>query len=190
MVLNIGCIVLAAGASQRFGQPKMLASLADGTPMLLATLAKYQAVFDEVTVVVRPDTELQALLDKNGVKLVHSPKADQGMSQSLIVGVQANINTDACLIALGDMPYIKTDTIARLCGMASSTNICMPIHQGINGNPVIFGKDFYADLLKVSGDQGGKRIIQRCADKLRGLEVDDQGVLQDIDTPAQILPMQ
>ena len=190
MALNTNCIVLAAGASQRFGQPKMLASLADGTPMLLATLAKYQAVFDEVTVVVRLDSHLQALLDKNGVKLVHSPKADQGMSQSLIVGVQANINADACLIALGDMPYIKTDTIERLCGMASSTNICMPIHQGNNGNPVIFGKDFYSDLLKIRGDQGAKRITQQYANKLQGLEVDDQGVLHDIDIPAQILPMQ
>jgi len=181
------CILLAAGASRRFGSPKMSAKLHDGTPMLLATLVKYQAVFERVIVVVRPDIELYEQLNTRGAVLIHSPNADQGMSQSLIAGVQATKDSGAWLIALGDMPYVQTSTIQTLHDSVSADGICMPTYQGSSGNPVVFGKDYYAALTGISGDKGAKSVIQQYPDKLQKIAVDDQGVLQDIDTPEQLL---
>lgn len=199
---NISCILLAAGASSRFGRPKMAAKLDDGTPMLLATLAKYQTVFSQVLVVVRPASQISAgsqpeasqlwqklrtQLHAKGATVLDSPNAEQGMSQSLIAGVRASKDASAWLIALGDMPYVQASTIQGLCNVVSGSTIRMPSYRGVCGNPVVFGKDYYDALTTISGDQGAKSVTQQYSDKRQLVEVEDQGVLQDIDTPEHIL---
>lgn len=183
--MQISCIILAAGRSQRFGSPKMRHYLNDGRTILQTTIAQYQALFEELLVVGHPKD--QEHIQQTGAQFVSSPSAELGMSQSLIAGVHAALSADAWLIALGDMPYVKRSTISRLIEMASVESIVVPVHHERRGNPVVLGREFLPDILSLQGDRGAKRLLADHEDSLRLLEVDDIGVIHDIDTPEAVL---
>lgn len=156
--------------------------LDNGLPMISTTLIPYQRVFETVTVVVRPtDEPLKALLGTGDVKLVDSPDYTSGMSQSLIAGVQANINADGWLIALGDMPYIQSDTVLVLASKMETSSIVVPRYRERIGNPVGFGRDYRNQLLEISGDRGAKQVVQSSAEQVIYVDSNDKGVITDID---------
>jgi molybdenum cofactor cytidylyltransferase len=189
---HVACVVLAAGLSKRFGSPKMCQALSDGQPMIVASIARYAEIFHQVFVVVDDaDHQLESLLESHSADLpmvgVRSNNSAQGMSQSLIAGIHGAENASGWMIALGDMPYLQTDTIAKLRALSCATNIIIPRCHGRVGNPVVFGADFKTALLALKGDQGGKPVTRANADQVVYLDVDDEGVLQDIDYPSAIL---
>ena len=189
---KLACVILAAGLSRRFGAPKMMQSLSDGQPMIVATTARYATVFQQLYVVVNEaDHQLQALLESikadRPVVIVNSSNPTQGMSQSIVAGVQAAPNASGWMIALGDMPYLQSSTIAELRELSCAANIVIPRCHGRVGNPVVFGANFKAALLALNGDQGGKPIIREYVEQVVYLDVQDEGVLQDIDYPSAIL---
>ena len=189
---QVACIVLAAGLSKRFGAPKMRQSLSDGQPMVIASIARYAEVFQQIFVVVNEaDHQLQSLLESHStdlpVVIVRSTNSAQGMSQSLIAGIQGAEGASGWMIALGDMPYLQTATIDKLRALSCAGNIVIPRCHGRVGNPVVFGADFKSELLTLSGDQGGKPVTRNNVDQVIYLDVNDEGVLQDIDYPSAIL---
>lgn len=190
--MNSACIILAAGKSQRFGASKMLHRLANDKSILEQTVSQYSAHFSALTVVLNENqAHLEELLDQMKslqVEVVLSKWADLGMSQSLIAGLQQHEEATSIMIALGDMPYISAETIGQLSSAMSANQIVLPRYQGMLGNPVSFGQRFFAELGQLTGDQGGKKIVNAHADSVVLVDVDDQGVLLDIDTPEQIRP--
>jgi len=182
---QISCVLLAAGASHRFGSAKMLARLSDGRTMLETTIEKYRQVFDTVWVVSRDEYAKE--ISQHGGRFVPSPQKDQGMSQSLIAGVQACESSEAWAIALADMPYIETHTIKQLVSKAAGNRIIVPSCEGQRGNPVILGREFHNEILALTGDVGAKSICLANQHRLELVAVNDQGVLHDVDTPEAIL---
>lgn len=183
-------LLLAAGRSQRFGSDKRLQPLADGTPMALAAARKLAAACPRTIVVVRPDdTELTRLLTAAGLETVVCPAAEQGMGHSLAAGVAASAEAAGWLVGLADMPYIQPASYrAVIDAMQGGAGLARAFYGTRPGHPVGFAAEHRPALLALTGDQGGKAILEAHPGRLVRCQVDDPGVLHDVDRPEQIGP--
>ena len=186
MVIRIAGILLAGGAARRFGGGKLLHALPDGTPIGVAAWHNLRAALDPVVVVVRRgDDALAARFGREGARVVVSEDAERGMGHSLASGVAATADAPGWVIALADMPGVRPATITAVAqAIADGARIALPVHNGERGHPVGFSAACRDELLALSGDSGARALLQRYAAEVVRLQVDDPGVLQDIDTRA------
>jgi len=194
--VRIAGILLAAGSAVRFGGDKLLEPLPAptddcdaGTPVGIAACRHLAAAVSETIAVVRPhDLALAECLRDAGARVVRCSRADEGMGASLACGVQSVPDADAWLIALADMPWIKTSTIAMLASaLANGADIVAPSYQGARGHPVGFSQRHFAALAALTGDEGARNVVISNRSALSLLETDDAGVLRDIDTRSELL---
>ncbi|MDN0085433.1 nucleotidyltransferase family protein [Crenobacter sp. SG2305] len=179
-------LLLAAGQARRFGADKRFA-LIDGEPLLLIAARHLRAVLPDTLVVLREgDDALAELLTAEGIASTRCPQAALGMGHSLAHGVRQRPDADGWLIALADMPHLAESTLTRLAETLRHDVIIAPSLNGVRGHPVGFGRDYYEELIALSGDIGAKPLLQRHAARVTLLPVDDAGVLEDIDTPADL----
>lgn len=183
---TIGCIVLAAGSSRRFGTDKRQALLDDGRRLLDATLQSIPELFAPRILVLRPDDSTLPATTTQGWRPIAAPEAALGMGHSLATGLQACADCAAVLVVLGDMPAVRPATYVALAEALQPDRIAVPRFAGRRGNPVGIGRDFFAELLQADGDRGARRLLQAHADAIQWVAVDDPGVLQDIDVPADL----
>ncbi|MDZ7825568.1 MAG: nucleotidyltransferase family protein [Gammaproteobacteria bacterium] len=192
----IGALVLAAGRSRRFGSDKRRARLADGTPVLIATLLRYAAVTDDLRVVLRPDDdELARQLAARipGLRILRAPRSDEGMGGSLADGIASCDDLDWVLVVLGDMPFVQRETLERLLETVRDAgpeiDVIRPVRTaaeaGGPGHPVAFRSTRFAELAACSGDTGARSVVQRAQGVLQ-VETTDPGVLRDLDRPEAI----
>ncbi len=179
----ISAILLAAGSASRFGGDKLLHPLEDGVAISAHAARNLIAAGMEVVAVVKSgDFPLYDMLEQEGCSVTFFQHAAQGMGASLAHGVEAARSADGWLIALGDMPRIRPDTIRRLeQALAEGAAIVAPVYRGERGHPVGFGAQFRDELAALSGDSGARAVLERHQDKIRLIECDDPGVLYDID---------
>ena len=179
--LSGGAVVLAAGASTRFGSDKRHHRLADGRTLFEATLAVYQCVFDNIFIVLKPADETWARRHTD-VQPVYAPESALGMGHSLAAGVQAARHLDFLFIALADMPHVRAATLTRLNdAMAGTKSIVQPVYRGVPGHPVGFGRSYFGELARLTGDSGARRIVDTHIDRVARIELNDAGIVQDID---------
>jgi molybdenum cofactor cytidylyltransferase len=189
-----GVVVLAAGSASRFGSDKRTHRLPEGESLLQATVAKYVDQFPELVVVLRPEDHaladrLMRRFDPDTVTIVFAQDARLGMGHSLAAGIRAAKEWDFAFVALGDMPFVKPQTLAalgRAMADAGQLAIMQPVHAGQPGHPVGFGRRHFPALRKLTGDEGARQLVKAAAGHLVRVEVDDPGVLQDVDTPADL----
>jgi molybdenum cofactor cytidylyltransferase len=187
---TVAGILLAAGKGRRFDpdgvQDKLLQRLPSGDVVIAASANHLYAALTHVVAVIRPDSRaLRSLLEKFGCDIVECNVADQGMAASLVHALKHARDADGWLIALADMPFVSSDTIAALAqAICDGADIAVPIHQGRRGNPVAFSRAHLADLLQLQGDQGARRLLKICP--VTEVTVDDSGILRDIDTPEDL----
>jgi molybdenum cofactor cytidylyltransferase len=181
-------ILLAAGSATRFGGDKLLAPLADGTPIGVAALRNLAPAVDVVLAVTRPgDDALAAALEAAGARVSACPQAAEGMGASLAWGVRAAPLAAGWLIALADMPWIRTGTIARVVdGLRAGALVVAPSWRDSRGHPVGLASRFFGELSALSGDEGAKAILRRHPPTL--IATDDAGVSRDVDTPQDLVP--
>ncbi len=177
-------ILLAAGSGSRFGGAKLVAKLPGGTPIAVASWRNLAAAAAHCIAVVRSgDMALQKLLGAEGAQVIECDDARAGMSRSLIAGLRATGSADGWVIALGDMPYIRPDTIGRvLKAIDGGALIAIPTHHGMRGHPVGLSARLRGELLRIQGDEGAREVITRHAQECLLIECDDAGILRDIDT--------
>ena len=181
--MNQAVLILAAGRGRRFGSDKRR-YLIDGEPMLVKTTSIYVSLFDDVRVVLRPgDDELAAAVTELGATVVEAPDADAGQSRTLAAGVASLDGIDRVLVALGDMPFVTTETLQMLEDHEPGRPIVRPVHGGRAGNPIRFDAAVFPELLEIDGDQGAREIIKADPTRVALLEIDDSGVLADVDRP-------
>jgi len=191
-VAGIVGILLAAGRGKRFDpacvRNKLLQALPGGVPVAAASARALLAAMPRVVAVVRPDDAATAsLLRGMGCEVVACADADSGMAASLVCGVQHAQDAAGWLIALADMPFVRTATMAALAqavAKGGEASIAAPIYEGQRGNPVAFGRAHLPALLALQGDQGARGILKN--NPVNDMAVDDPGILQDIDTPSDI----
>ena len=181
--MNISAILLAAGSGSRFGGGKLLHPLHDGVAIGAHAARNLIAAGLNVVAVVRPgDTRVAELLQREGCTVTVCPHAAQGMGTSLACGVGASRDADGWLIALADMPLIRSATIAAIAGeLEAGKTLVAPAYQGRRGHPVGFGRRFGNQLAMLAGDAGARDIIAAACDELVLMECNDSGILQDID---------
>jgi molybdenum cofactor cytidylyltransferase len=181
-------LLLAAGAARRFGADKLSVRLLDGTPVGVAAARSLLAAGCETLAVVRDaQTGITPELARLGVRLALCPEAHLGMGHSLACGVQASADADGWLVALADMPWVQPASIAAVAAaLAAGAHIAAPQYAGRRGHPVGFAAGFRAQLLALGGDQGARGLLRAHADRIVTIDVDDPGVLRDVDLPADL----
>ncbi len=184
----LAAIILAAGNGSRFGGGKLMARLPNGERIIDVVMKKTVPIFDEYCCVVRRgDVELQHYLDQNQWRWVVADHAHEGMSQSLISGVDVFPNAAAWLFILADMPYVRPSTLVKLKKSLQEgsyqPSIVIPCCRGKVGNPVGLSGHFKLELEKLTGDVGARSIVTQYRDAQRIIDVEDEGILQDIDHP-------
>lgn len=181
-------ILLAAGSSRRFGSDKRLRPLPEGTPMALASARRLAAACSRTIVVIRPnDTALASLLAEEGLETVVCNEAEQGMGHSLSTGIAASADAAGWLVALADMPYIRPGSyLAVLEALNCGASMARPGVSGQMGHPVGFDARHARQLLALTGDQGGRSVLEADPAGLVVCPVEDPGVLQDVDRAAQL----
>ncbi|HTP25346.1 MAG TPA: nucleotidyltransferase family protein [Burkholderiales bacterium] len=184
----ISGILLAAGAGVRFGGRKLLQRLPDGTPIGVASLRTLQAALVRSVAVVRAgDTELRKLLSAEGVPVIDCADAVLGMGHSLAAGIAYESGSSGWVVALGDMPCIHPGTITKVAlELERGAGIVVPIFAGRRGHPVGFSSVFREQLVGLRGDAGARGILSAHPTSIRQLEVDDPGILQDVDIPEDV----
>jgi molybdenum cofactor cytidylyltransferase len=186
-------VVLAAGMSTRMGANKLLAAI-DGKPMvahvvdaLLASQAR------PIVVVVGHEAQaVEDALSGRAISIVHNGDYASGLASSVRCGIQAlaAAQVEAAVIALGDMPWVSAnlvDTLIDAFTPDAGATICLPTYGRKRGNPVLWSAAHFEELTELSGDVGGKVLIERHAESVRYVEVDDAAVTLDVDTPAALL---
>jgi len=182
----IAAIVLAAGLSRRMGQAKLLMPVG-GRPIIRYVVESVLAGgVDSVWVVTGPDVEpIEAALAGFEVQIVVNPAPEEGQAGSVRTGIAAlPPSVDAVLIALGDQPALAPSIIPALLAArrASPKLIVAPRYRDGQGNPVLFKREIFPELLRLTGDQGARPIIQKDPTRVEWVEL-DLPMPPDVDTP-------
>ena len=187
-------IILAAGASTRFGRPKQLLRLKGRYLIEWVLDAALSSKLNRIVLVL--GYAHQKVLLALAEKLQHSklyieinPEFKKGQSHSLRVGL-SKVKDDfpAVMFLLGDQPMLNSATINILLERfwADDKDVCVPIYRGKRGTPSIFRKNFYPQIMKITGDTGARQIIRDYPDRVLEIEVKDPRFLLDIDTPGDL----
>jgi molybdenum cofactor cytidylyltransferase len=188
---RVSAVVLAAGASTRMGRPKQLLPLGQ-TTVLTRTLENVRSAgLDDIVLVLGASAEEirrqlpQSLLE--GLRIVVNQAYEQGMASSLREGLSAvDQESDAVLIVLGDQPFLQPQTLRQIIDgyFRSKAQIVVPTYRGERGNPVLLDRSLFSEALVLEGDVGCRAIFSNHLEGISKVEVEDMGVLLDLDDPA------
>jgi molybdenum cofactor cytidylyltransferase len=183
----VSAILLAAGRASRMGKLKQLMSLGEST-MLEQTLDNLlgSKLTEVIVVLGYKAEEITKRLSGRPVKIVVNPLYRKGMGTSIAAGLRfVESQAQAVMLVLGDQPYVDSATIDSLIDAFASNKkgIAIPTYQGQRGHPLIFARNYKAPLSKLTGDVGGREIIQENPKDVLEVPVDCEGIIIDIDTP-------
>ena len=208
--MKIAMIMLAAGNSRRFGANKLLYEI-DGIPMyrhvleqLDDTKKKIENIYSEysdivqlnnlyrnnitakiicnIIVITQYDAIAEAAKTKE-IQVLYNPHPEDGISSSVKIGLNASLDADAVLFTVSDQPWLTSETICELIHVFLNTSkgIACVSCQGKMGNPCIFDRKYYNELLSLEGDKGGKKVIMKHLDDTQIYEIEAGRELEDID---------
>jgi molybdenum cofactor cytidylyltransferase len=186
---RIGALLLAAGQSRRMGGPNKLLAEIDGVPMVARVAQRLLASRARpiIAVLGNQADAVDSALGKLPVERVRNPEFAGGLSTSLKRGIAAlPADLDGVIVCLGDMPLISGRHLDRLIAAFNPLEgraIIVPTRRGKRGNPVLWSRRFFAEMGELAGDVGAKHLIGEHAELVAEVEMDDDAVLVDIDTP-------
>ena len=184
-------VILAAGMSRRFGKPKQLEHYRGRTLLEIVVDAALSSQLKHIVLVLgfAFAEMIEALSHRIGhprLDILENQNYLKGMSQSLHIGLKAvQHNYPSVMFLLADQPLIRSEMIDLLLESywASGKDICVPSRQDQRGNPTIFSRRFYDQILATKGDGGARKIIDNYPDQVLQVESDDPAFFFDIDTP-------
>ncbi|WP_417517725.1 NTP transferase domain-containing protein [Minwuia sp.] len=186
---RVAAILLAAGQSRRMGEINKLLTDVQGQPMIRhAYDAIRHSTAEPVIVVTGHEQEkVRDVLSGTDVIFAHNALHAEGLSTSLGAGLLAvPADCEAVVVCLGDMPRITSTMIDRLISAYNPVEgraICVPTRHGKRGNPVLFDRRFFAEVLGIGGDVGARHLIGLHEDLVAEVPIDDDAIFLDVDTP-------
>lgn len=188
---QIGAVLLAAGSSRRAGKVNKLLTPYGGKTMVshVAQVVSESQVCLVVAVTGYEHSLVEDALSQLSVECHHNTAHESGMASSVVTGVSQLTETDGLFVFLGDMPHITSDIINTMIDafkMHPDKSIFLPVSGDRRGNPVLFGKVFFDTLLTLEGDVGAKKLVQQYPDEVFEVVVEDDAILVDYDTAAEL----
>ena len=186
---RIAALVFAAGQSRRMGRINKLLAKIDGVAMVRRVVDAVVASKAHLVVVVtgHQSKRIREVLEGCPVEFVDNPDFNEGISASLRHGLAAlPEDIDGVLVCLGDMPRVSADTLNRLIdtfNLEEAGSICVPAYRGKRGNPVLWARQYFREMGEIAGDVGAKHMIGKYSDALHEVEMAEEGVLIDVDSP-------
>ncbi len=180
-------VVLAAGKGSRFkgSAHKLEQSLGD---LSVLGSSLHNAIESHLPVVVVTVAALAAsaaqLVAPRDVVIVPQDEAGFGMGYSIAAGVAASADSPGWLLLPADMPMVRPATLLAVAAALEHHAVAYAQHHGRRGHPVGFSAELYSELIRLTGDEGARRIVARYP--AVGVDVDDPGVLVDVDTEADL----
>jgi molybdenum cofactor cytidylyltransferase len=182
-------ILLAAGESTRFGEPKQLLTLSGRFLIEWALAAALGSNLDHVVLVLGCEHErIRRCLGSSTAhpkcEILVNPDYSSGQSTSLQAGLlRIRHDFPSTMFLLGDQPLVDAALINLLLQRyaVSEKPICVPTHRGTRGNPTLFASRFYPEILKLAGDKGARDIIAAHPDQVLAVKIPDPRVFLDID---------
>ena len=187
--MKISILILAAGSSSRLGQPKQLVEF-EGQTLIERITHTSLSVSDKVSIVLGANIELikpKLLTFSDRINIIENPDWQEGMGTSIRVGME-NLaqKSDAVIILLSDQPLISQVLLQNI--MQTFANKKFPIvacdYGGQLGVPILFGKSFFPELLKLKGEQGAKSFLKNYPKEIATISFKEG--LFDIDTPEDL----
>jgi molybdenum cofactor cytidylyltransferase len=180
-------IVPAAGRGSRFrgagGTGHKLAQPLDGVTVLECTLRA--ALASQLPCLVVTTAELAPLaarqMARRDVLVLSAGEAARGMGYSIAAGVAERSAAAGWLVLPGDMPRVRPSSLKAVAAALAQQIVVFAQHQGRHGHPVGFAAELYSELVQLDGDDGARKVVSRYP--AVGVELDDPGVLFDIDRP-------
>lgn len=186
---QVAAIVLAAGRSTRMGAANKLLSDIGGKPMVrvVGEAALGSRARPVIVVTGHQEGDVRASLAGLALSFVTNPDFAKGLSTSLKAGICAvPAGCDGALVLLGDMPRIEASHLDRLTEAFAPGAIVVPVHEGRQGNPVLWPRTFFSELLELEGDAGAKRLIAAHRDEVREVEMGTPAIFADVDTAEEL----
>lgn len=189
---HIHVVVLAAGASTRFGSAKQLVRV-NGRPLMLSVVSRaVELAGHSVTVVLGANAgELAPLLRHSPASVAVNHDWQEGIASSIREGLShAPATADGVLIALADQAAVTTEDFRRLAGIwrRDPASIATAQYAGAVGVPAIFPRWCFRELNELRGDRGAQVLLQRHVDRLVRLPM--PGAELDIDRPEDLLALE
>ncbi len=186
--MKIGCVVMAAGGSVRFGSNKLLLDVG-GRRMFEGCLDAVCGAFDAVAVVSGCDEILSAACERGFIPVVND-RPEDGVSLTVRLGLETLLRTgefNGVMFAVADQPLLSAITVRRVVNEWERFPqlIVAASHGGKKGNPCMFPARLFEEIMGLTGDVGGSAVIRRHSELLRCVEV-DAAELADIDTTADV----
>lgn len=180
---KLGCLVMAAGNAERFGENKLAAEYRGKSLILRALQAIPEGLFSQVTVVTQYP-KIAALAGEFGFSCIRNLHPEWGLSHTIRLGTQAMEDCDGILYLVSDQPLLAQHSVEKVAAAWLEEPACIvgAAHEGKRGNPCIFPRHFYPELMALQGDHGGNMVIRRHLDCLRTVEI-PEAELSDVDTP-------
>ena len=185
----VAAVVLAAGKSSRMAPyNKLLVTDRSGKPMVARVVDNILSSRARPIIVVtgHRDADIRAALANRPVTFVHAEDYASGLSASLKTGIAALPDTAAAaLVCLGDMPLVTGRMLDRVIDAwdpDEGRSIVVPTHQGRAGNPILWSRTYFADILGLDGDAGARALLRRHEEQVAEAEIGDDAVLRDFDT--------
>ena len=189
---RVAAVLLAAGRSTRMGAVnKMLAEIGGKSLVRIAAEQAIASRAQPVIVVTGHERErVEAALKGLPVRLVHNPDFSEGLGTSLKTGI-ASVpqEADAAIVCLADMPQVDAALINRLIAAFDPERgalVVLPSIDGRRGNPVVWSRRFFHDLMSIQGDIGARHLIGNYAEAVVEVPVSGDAALTDVDTPESL----
>ena len=180
---KVGCLLMAAGNAARFRANKLLMEYA-GKPLIRYAMEAVSAdCIDRVTVVPQYD-EIETMASEFGFGCVRNDHPEWGASYTIRLGTAEMQDCDAILYMVADQPRLTADSVEKIVAawQAEPESIIAPASGERTGNPCIFPRSMYPELMALEGDVGGKKVIRNHPELLRTVQI-EAPQLFDCDTP-------
>ena len=190
---RIAAVILAAGRSTRMGGPNKLTAEIAGRPLVRIAAEEALASRARPVVIVtgHQRERVEAALKGLNVQRVHNPDFAAGLSTSLKVGLAAlPPEADGAIVCLGDMPQVRASLIDQLTAAFDPERgalVVVPSIEGKRGNPVVWSRRFFPELMALEGDVGARHLIARYPEAVVEVPVTDNAALIDVDTPEALI---